>query len=125
MCSRLPDLRPLVPLHVDVQHGPLYITLQNIGVGALAYNESIEGNLVVYNVTIVEIRHGVLKKFLPMVIGCALRTAGSSIILIGMGNGMSLPTTGLQTFNQIFKKVDICDLFLYTVVTPAVLTSKI
>ena len=77
MCSRLPDLLPLVPLHVDVQHGPLYITLQNIGVGALAYNESIEGNLVViYHVTIVAIRHGVLKKFWPMVMGCVLRTAG-------------------------------------------------
>ena len=36
--------------------------------------------VVVYNVTIVAIGHVLLKKFWPMVIGCVLRTAGSSII---------------------------------------------
>ena len=36
--------------------------------------------VVVYHVTIVAIGHGLLKKFWPMVIGCLLRTAGSSII---------------------------------------------
>ena len=35
--------------------------------------------VVVYHVTIVAIGHGFLKKFWPMVIGCVLRTAGSSI----------------------------------------------
>ena len=33
--------------------------------------------VVVYHVTIVAIRHGLLKKFWPIVIGCVLRTAGS------------------------------------------------
>ena len=36
--------------------------------------------VVVYHVTIVAIKHGLLKKFCPMVIGCVLRTAGSPII---------------------------------------------
>ena len=36
--------------------------------------------VVVYHVTIVAIKHGLLKKFWPMVIGCVLRTAGSYII---------------------------------------------
>ena len=36
--------------------------------------------VVVYHVTIVAIGHGSLKKFWPLVIGCVLRTAGSSII---------------------------------------------
>ena len=36
--------------------------------------------VVVYHVTIVAIGHELLKKFWPMVIGCLLRTAGSSII---------------------------------------------
>ena len=36
--------------------------------------------VVVYHVTIVAIGHGLLKKFWPMVIGCVLRTAGSSNI---------------------------------------------
>ena len=36
--------------------------------------------VVVYHVTIVAIGHGLMKKFWPMVIGCVLRTAGSSII---------------------------------------------
>ena len=36
--------------------------------------------VVVYHVTIVAIGHGLLKKFWPMVIGCVLRTAKSSII---------------------------------------------
>ena len=36
--------------------------------------------IVVYHVTIVAIGHGLLKKFWPLVIGCVLRTAGSSII---------------------------------------------
>ena len=34
--------------------------------------------VVVYHVTIVAIGHGLLKKFWPLVIGCVLRTAGSS-----------------------------------------------
>ena len=38
------------------------------------------GVVVVYNVTIVAIGHGLLKKFWPLVVGCVLRTAGSSII---------------------------------------------
>ena len=36
--------------------------------------------VVVYHVTIVAIGHGLLKKFWPMVTGCVLRTAGSSLI---------------------------------------------
>ena len=36
--------------------------------------------VVVYHVTIVAIGHGLLKKFWPMVIGCVLRNARSSII---------------------------------------------
>ena len=36
--------------------------------------------VVVYQVTIVAIEHGLLKKFWPLVLGCVLRTAGSSII---------------------------------------------
>ena len=36
--------------------------------------------VVVYHVTIVAIGHGVLNKFWPWVLGCVLRTAGSSII---------------------------------------------
>ena len=36
--------------------------------------------VVVYHVTIVAVGHGLLKKFWPLVIGCVLRTAGSSII---------------------------------------------
>ena len=36
--------------------------------------------VVVYHVTILAIGHGLLEKFWPMVIGCVLRTAGSSII---------------------------------------------
>ena len=36
--------------------------------------------VVVYHVTIVAIGHGLLKKFWHLVIGCVLRTAGSSII---------------------------------------------
>ena len=35
--------------------------------------------VVVYHVTIVAIGHGLLKKIWPMVIGCFLRTAGSSM----------------------------------------------
>ena len=37
--------------------------------------------IVVYHVTIVAIGHGLLKKFWPLVLGCVLRTAGSSIIV--------------------------------------------
>ena len=37
--------------------------------------------VVVYHVTIVAIGHGLLKKFWPLVLGCVLRTAGSSLIL--------------------------------------------
>ena len=36
--------------------------------------------VAVYHVTIVAIGHGLLKKFWPLVIGCVLRTAGTSII---------------------------------------------
>ena len=36
--------------------------------------------VVVYHVAIVAIGNGLLKKFWPMVIGCVLRTAWSSII---------------------------------------------
>ena len=36
--------------------------------------------VVVYHVTIVAIGHGLVKKFQPLVIGCVLRTAGSSMI---------------------------------------------
>ena len=36
--------------------------------------------VVVYHVTIVAIGHRLLKKFWPLVIGCVLRTTGSSII---------------------------------------------
>ena len=36
--------------------------------------------VVVYNVNIEAIGHGVWKKFYPKVIGCVLRTAGSSLI---------------------------------------------
>ena len=36
--------------------------------------------VVVYHVTIVAIGHGLLKKFWPLVLGCVLRTVGSSII---------------------------------------------
>ena len=35
---------------------------------------------VVYIVTIVAIGHGLLKKFGPLVLGCVLRNAGSTII---------------------------------------------
>ena len=37
-------------------------------------------DVAVYHVTILAIGHGLLTKFWPMVIGCILRTAGSSII---------------------------------------------
>ena len=33
---------------------------------------------VVYHVTLIAIGHGLLKKFWPLVLGCVLRTAGSS-----------------------------------------------
>ena len=36
--------------------------------------------VVVYHITIVAIGHGLLKKLWPLVLGCVLRTAGSSII---------------------------------------------
>ena len=36
--------------------------------------------VVVYYVTIVAIENELLKKFWPLVLGCVLRTAGSSII---------------------------------------------
>ena len=36
--------------------------------------------VIVYHVTIVAIGQGLLKKFWPFVLGCVLRTAGSSII---------------------------------------------
>ena len=36
--------------------------------------------VVVYHITIVVTGHGLLKKFWPLVLGCVLRTAGSSII---------------------------------------------
>ena len=36
--------------------------------------------VVVYHVTIVLIGHGLLKKFWPLVLGCVLCTAGSSMI---------------------------------------------
>ena len=36
--------------------------------------------VVVYHVTIVAKGHGLLKKFWTLVMGCVLRTAGSSII---------------------------------------------
>ena len=36
--------------------------------------------VVIYYVTIAAIGHGLLKKFWPLVLGCVLRTAGSSII---------------------------------------------
>ena len=36
--------------------------------------------VVVYHVTIVAIGHGLLKKCWPLVLGCGLRTAGSSRI---------------------------------------------
>ena len=36
--------------------------------------------IVVYHVTILAIGHGLLKKFWLLVLGCVLRTAGSSII---------------------------------------------
>ena len=36
--------------------------------------------VVVFHKTISEIGYGLLKKFWPLVIGCVLRTAGSSII---------------------------------------------
>ena len=38
--------------------------------------------VVVYHVTIVAIGHGLLKKFWPLVLGCVLRTAGSSINMV-------------------------------------------
>ena len=43
-------------------------------------NVSFGSVVVVYHVTIVAIGHGLLKKFWPLVLGCVLRTAGSSII---------------------------------------------
>ena len=51
---------------------------------------------VVYHVTIVAIGHGLLKKFWPMVIGCVLRTAGSSIIL-----NYADPLTSLELYNYL------------------------
>ena len=50
-------------------------TMQNI-----TSNFRLAGVVVVYHVTIVAIGHGLLKKFLPLLLGCVLRTAGSSII---------------------------------------------
>ena len=47
-------------------------------------NQPVERSMnvvvVVYNVTIVAIGHGVVEEFWPLVIGCVLRTTGSSII---------------------------------------------
>ena len=46
----------------------------------LVLSYHLQNVIVVYHVTIVAIGHGLLKKFGPLVIGCVLRTAGSSII---------------------------------------------
>ena len=42
--------------------------------------------VVVYHVTILAFGHGLLKKFWPLVLGCVLRTVGSSIIEIVPGS---------------------------------------
>ena len=48
---------------------------------AVGCNRNGPRNVVlVYNVTIVEIGDGLFKKYCPMVIGCVLRTAGSSLL---------------------------------------------
>ena len=53
-----------------------------------------EYDVVVYHVTIVAIGHGLLKKFGPLVLGCILRTAGSSII-----RNYADPLTSLELLN--------------------------
>ena len=50
--------------------------------------------VVVYHVTIVAIGHGLLKKFWPLVLGCVLRTAVSSIIW-----NYADPLTSLELLN--------------------------
>ena len=50
--------------------------------------------VVVYDVTIVAIGHGLLKKFWPLVLGCVLRTAGSLIIC-----NYADPLTSLELLN--------------------------
>ena len=50
--------------------------------------------VVVNHVTTVAIGHRVLKKFWPMVLGCVLRTAGSSII-----QNYADPLTSLELLN--------------------------
>ena len=50
--------------------------------------------VVVYHVTIVAIRHGLLKEFWPLVLGCVLSTAGSSIIW-----NYADPLTSLELLN--------------------------
>ena len=50
--------------------------------------------VVVYHVPIVTIGHGLLKKFWPLILGCVLRTAGSSIIW-----NYADPLTSLELLN--------------------------
>ena len=57
--------------------------------------------VVVYHVTIVAIGHGLLKKFWPLVLGCVLRTAGSSIIW-----NYADPLTSLELLNYDDKKFE-------------------
>ena len=52
----------------------------NIPISRCCSKTCIFNVVVVYHVTIVAIGHGLFKKFWPLVIGCVLRTAGSSII---------------------------------------------
>ena len=54
-----------------------------------------ENVVVVYHVTIVAIGHGLLKDIWPLLIGCVLRTAGSSIIW-----NYADPLTSLELLNR-------------------------
>ena len=61
---------------------------------SVKYKNKIMNVVVVYHVIIVAIGHGLLKKFWPLVLGCVLRTAGSSIIW-----NYADPLTSLELLN--------------------------
>ena len=60
------------------------------------YNTGRDSVVVVYHVTIIAIGHGLLKKCWPLVLGCVLRTVGSSTL-----NGLN--ATIMQFFKSEYK----------------------
>ena len=66
-------------------------------------NPTLVHVVVVYHVTIVTIGHGLLKKFWPLLLGCVLRTAGSSIILNYADPLTSLEQLIVRIWNDFFQ----------------------